>query len=162
MCGIHSLVRRAGWQGLAVLGVMAVAGGAWAQEKAAPMPPAVNDALQRMAAAQKSGDLQAYADTLASPVGEVFRLHADSATKVGEAKQHLQQVLAATFGPQGAADPFSYAFDDQQLKLSLQRLVSMQITQAAPSGNNWKLQVTTTVRMPDGSTRQIPQGFIAV
>ena len=61
-----------------------------------------------------------------------------------------------------AQDPFAYAFDDQQLRASLQRLVSMHIDEAAPSGNNWKLQVTTTARLGDGSTTQIPQGFIAV
>jgi TPR repeat protein len=162
MGGIHYRVRRLRWRGLAVLAVMTIAGGVQAEDATAPLPAEVNDALQRMVAAQQSGDLKKYGDTLASPVAEVFRLHTDSATKVGEAKRYLGQVLGEVFGTQGGADPFSYAFDDQQLKLSLQRLVSMQIDQAAPSGNNWKLQVTTTVRMPDGSTRQIPQGFIAV
>ncbi len=162
MRGIQYLVRWLQWRGLAALCVLAITGAVRADDPNPPMPAAVNEALQRMVAAQQSGDLKKYADTLASPVAEVFRLHADSATKVGDAKRHLRAALDEVFSPQGGPDPFSYAFDDQQLKAIQQRLVSIQIDQSAPSGNNWKLQVTTTVRMPDGGTKQIPQGFIAV
>ena len=133
-----------------------------AQDAQPALPAEVKDALQRTVAAQRSGDLNKYADTLASPVAEVFRLHADSATKVGEAKRHLGQVIRDTFGQLGDANAFAYAFDDTQLKAVLQQLVSIHIEQAAPSGNNWKLQVTTTLRASDGSTRQLPQGFIAI
>ncbi len=161
MCVVRYPTRRLRWRRLAALCGLAIVGVARADD-AGPPPAAVNDALQRTVAAQRSGDLKQYADTLASPVAEVFRLHADSAVKVGEAKQRLRQVLADAFGPQAGADPFSYAFDDEQLKSAFQRLVSIQIENAGPSGNNWKLQVTTTVRMPDGGVKQIPQGFIAI
>ena len=162
MHSVRYLMRWLPWRGLAVWCVLAFAGAARADEANAPMPAAVNDALQRMVAAQQSGDLKKYADTLASPVAEVFRLHADSAIKVGDAKRHLRQVLGEVFSPRSEPDPFPYAFDDQQLKASLQRLVSMQVDQSAPSGSHWKLQVTTTLRLPDGSARRIPQGFIAI
>ena len=158
MLGVHFLARR----GLAALCLLTVAVVVRGEDANPPVPAEINQALQKMVAAQRSGDLKVYADTLASPVAEVFRLHADSATKVGEAKRHLRRALDDAFSPQGGPDPFIYATDDQQLKASLQQLVSMRIDDGAPSGNNWKLQVTTTVRLPDGSTRQIPQGFIAI
>jgi TPR repeat protein len=132
------------------------------EEKQQPLPADVTKAMQRMVEAQRSGDLEKYAATLASPVGPVFRLHSDSAVKVGDAKRNLRKALDEKFGAQGGPDPFAYAFDDTQLKALLQRLVDIHIDQSSPSGNNWKLQVTTTVRLPDGGTRTIPQGFIAI
>ncbi|HZZ42217.1 MAG TPA: tetratricopeptide repeat protein [Tepidisphaeraceae bacterium] len=131
-------------------------------ERQKPLPAGVVGALQAMVEAQQSGDLDKYAATLASPVEPVFRLHADSAIKVGEAKRNLHKAMVEKFGQRGGTDPFAYAFDEEQLKATLRRLVGIHIDQASPSGDNWKLQVTTTVRMPDGSTRTIPQGFIAV
>ena len=131
------------------------------QDAGPPLPDGVKAALQQMVEAQRSGDLEKYAATLASPVGPVFRLHADSATKVGEAKRQLKDAMPKAFKEKNAGDPFAYAFDDTQLRATLQRLVSMQIDDAGPSGQNWKLNVTSTVRMPDGSTRTVPQGFIA-
>lgn len=148
--------------GVGAAAIALLAARAQGEDPQRTMPKEVGEALQRMVAAQQSGDLQKYAGTLVSPVGPVFRLHADSAIKVGEAKENLRKALAEKFGAQGGGDPFAYAFDDTQLRALLRRLVGMRIDQAGPSGDNWKLQVSTTVRMPDGSTRTIPQGFIAV
>lgn len=127
-----------------------------------PLPAGVTNALHQMVEAQRAGDLDRYAGCLASPLGPVFRLHRDSAVKVGQAKRRLAKIITKQFGRPVGVDAFAYAFDDTQLKASLRRLVDIHIDQANPSGDNWKLQVTTTLQMPDGSTGSIPQGFIAV
>jgi TPR repeat protein len=154
------LMKRFCTASLAGLVVLSVASTTHAEDPV-PLPPAVSAALHQTIEAQRSGDLVKYAGTIAAPLGPVFRIHADSATKVGEAKKLLSQALSAKFG---AADDnlFAYAFDDAQSRAANMRLIDIRIDDFAPSGDNFKLNVTTTIRAPDGGTRAIPQGFLAI
>ena len=154
------LTRRFCTAALAGIVVLSIAIAASAEDRV-PLPPGVSEALHQTVEAQHSGDLVKYAATIASPLGPVFRIHADSATKVGEAKKLLTQALSAKFG---AVDdnPFTYAFDDAKSRAENMRLIDIRIDDFAPSGDNYKLNVTTTIRTPDGGTRAIPQGFLAI
>ena len=145
---------------LASIVVLSIARAARAEDRVL-LPPGVSEALHQTVEAQRSGDLAKYAATIASPLGPVFRIHADSATKVGEAKKSLTQALAAKFGAVDG-NPFAYAFDDAKSRAENMRLIDIRIDDFAPSGDNFKLNVTTTIRAPDGGTRAIPQGFLAI
>lgn len=130
-------------------------------EDRVPLPREVSEALHRMVEASRSGDLAKYAATLAAPLGPLYRIHCDSATKVGEAKKLLTQALSARFGA-AADNPFAYAADDAQARADNLRLIDIRIDDSAPSGDNFKMNVTTTFRAPDGTARSIPQGFLAI
>ena len=74
-------------------------------EKVPPLPADVSAATTADGRGAGSGDLGKYADTLASPVGPVFRLHMDSAVKVGEGKRNLRKAMAEKFGPDRGPTP---------------------------------------------------------
>ncbi len=143
------------------MAVLRCAAGAAFAEDPVPLPAAVYEVLQKTAEAQRAGDLVAYSRTMAAPLGPVFRIHLDSATKVGEAKRVLSKAISAKFGTTDV-DSFAYAFDDSKLRAALMGLIDIHIDDFAPSGDNFKLQVTTTFHAADGTTRTIPQGFLAI
>ena len=119
------------------------------------------EALNRMIAAQKAGDLDAYAASLAEPVGPVFKQFADAATRVGEAKRSLFLALDQKFANARQLDDFADATDDTQQRAILQRLIEIRLIESAPNGDQFILKVETTIRTPNGP-RQIVQGFHAI